>query len=200
MDQFMDDTESLLKEARLSNFDTPLFLYAQSTGGTIVSNYLIQRNPQEVRGAILSSPWLDLAFEPPKSKVRLAKIGGRLFPSLTQDNELNASHLSHDQHVVEAYNQDPLVHRKISARLFLDCYHGGKYAIEHAQRITVPTLIMHGSEDKITSFEASRKFSAQHPEMISFIPFDGQFHELHNESVQIAVFDTILEFLHKHTA
>jgi alpha-beta hydrolase superfamily lysophospholipase len=199
LNQLADDAESLLKEARKNNFDAPLFLYGHSTGGTVVAHYLTNRNTTELKGAILSSPWLELAFEPPAFKVMLAKVGSLLFPALTQDNELDASHLCHNHEIVQEYMNDPLVHHRISARLFLDCYKGGLAAIENAVHISIPTLVVHGTEDKITSHKGSEKFALKNPNHIKLELFPEQYHELHHEEVKDELFDKLLAFVEKNS-
>ena len=44
---------------------TPVFIYGHSLGGGIVLDYLIRKNPG-IKGAIVTSPWLRLSFEPSK--------------------------------------------------------------------------------------------------------------------------------------
>ena len=83
-----DDVEALMKHARLSQLDLPIFLYGHSWGGNIVSNFLLRRNASEVRGAILSSPWLKLSFEPKTVEKMLGQVMANIYPSFTQSNGL----------------------------------------------------------------------------------------------------------------
>jgi alpha-beta hydrolase superfamily lysophospholipase len=53
----------LLNECRKTFPGVPLFLYGHSLGGGMVLDYLLRKNPQ-VMGAIVTSPWLKLSFEP----------------------------------------------------------------------------------------------------------------------------------------
>ena len=73
----------------------PVYLYGHSLGGGIVLDYLLRVNPR-IKGAIVTSPWLRLSFEPPKIKVILASIMKNLMPGLVQPTGLNVSHISHD--------------------------------------------------------------------------------------------------------
>jgi alpha-beta hydrolase superfamily lysophospholipase len=107
----------LLNECRKTFPGIPLFLYGQSLGGGIVLDYLVRKDPK-IKGAIVTSPWLKLSFEPDESKVKLAGIMKNIFPGLIQTSGLIVDHISHDQKVVEAYKNDPLVHGKISVSLF----------------------------------------------------------------------------------
>ena len=57
-------------------------------------------------------------------------------------------------------------------------------------------LIMHGSADGLTSFEASKKLAAQNPAMVTFKEWTGFYHELHNEPEQREVFQYTLAWIH----
>ncbi len=46
----------------------PVFIYGHSLGGGMVLDYLLRRKP-EITGAIVTSPWLKLSFEPGKVKI-----------------------------------------------------------------------------------------------------------------------------------
>jgi len=82
------------------------------------ASYIIESHPP-LNGALLSSPSLKLAFEPARYKLVLANVMKKIMPSLVQPSGLIASHLSHDQKVVDDYVNDPLVHDRISVSLFL---------------------------------------------------------------------------------
>jgi len=56
---------------------------------------------------------------------------------------------------------------------------------------------MHGSADKITSPEASRKFAKKAGEKVTLKIWDGLYHETHNEPEQGEVFKKIKAKIHK---
>ena len=72
-----------------------------------------------------------------------------------------SDHISHDEDVVEKYKTDPLVHGKISVSLFHGAMNAAKYSLEHASELKIPTLLIHGSDDLITSPEGSREFAGK---------------------------------------
>jgi acylglycerol lipase len=176
----------------------PVFLYGHSLGGGIVLDYLLRRNPK-VKGAIVTSPFLRLAFEPPAIKLLLASVMKNLVPGLIQPSGLNADHLSHDKSVVEKYKNDPLVHGKISVSLFNASMEAAKYSLAHASELKIPILMLHGSDDLILSPEGSREFAAK-TDMAEFKIWDGGYHELHNEPFKNEVFAYIMKWLNKNLA
>ena len=196
-DLLLNDIEELMKQARSEYTETPIFLMGHSLGGNLVGNFIIKENVNELAGFILSSPWVRLAFEPPQWKANLAKKVAGILPSLTQSNELNTSDISRDPAVVQAYDEDPLVHGKISVRLFVDCYSNGMKLLETEKQIKIPGLVFHGTADKITDPKASEQFAAK-CEKMEFVAFEGSYHETLNDLDQQKVKDTMLEWLKKH--
>lgn len=198
-DVLMDDITVLLQETGQRFPDRPRFLYGHSLGGTLVLSYALRRKPQ-LAGAIVTSPLLRTAFQPPAWKLWLGKALYNLVPSFALSNELDPRGLSHDQRVVDAYVHDPLVHNRVSARLAMDMLLAGEWALEHASEFPVPLLLMHGAADPICSPQASREFASQVPGDCTFKLWDGLYHETHNEPEQEQVFAFMLEWLGKHAS
>ena len=192
-----EDVESLMKHARLNHLDLPIFLYGHSWGGNIVSNYLLRKNVSEVRGAILSSPWLQLSFEPKKIELVLGRVMEKIYPAFTQSNGLKEDSLSRDPKVGEAYINDPLVHQKISAGLFVDAYNNGLFALEQAHIVSKPVLIFHGTDDPITSWQASEKFAQTAGPLATLKLWPDMRHETHNEIGKEQVLDYLCSWLLK---
>lgn len=157
-------------------------------------NFFLRRKP-DVAGVIATGPWLKLAFDPPAMQVMLGKTMNNIAPSFTQNSNLETAALSHDQKVVDAYNHDPLVHAKISARLFVSIYEFGLWALDHAEEFSVPLLLMHGTADRITSSAASAEFAKRAGKVVTWHPWDGFYHEIHNEPEKAAVIKTMIDWL-----
>jgi alpha-beta hydrolase superfamily lysophospholipase len=176
----------------------PVFLYGHSLGGVIVLNYLLKNNPK-IKGAIVTSPALKLAFEPGKAKLALAALMKSIMPGLIQPTGLPVEYLSHDKAVVEKYVNDPLVHGKISVGLFHSWMNSSNYSLSHASDLKVPLLLLHGSDDKVCSPKGSIEFASKSG-MTELRIWDGGYHELHNEPFKQDVFDFILNWINKKLA
>jgi len=185
----------LLKSCKQTFPGCPVYLYGHSLGGGIVLNYLLRRKPK-IKGAIVTSPWLRLSFEPSRSKLIIASLMKRIVPGLIQPSGLNVKHLSHDEDVVSKYKNDPLVHDKISVGLFDGAMTSAKYSLTHASGLEIPTLLMHGSDDLICSPEGSREFAGK-TNMVELKIWDGGYHELHNEPFKDDVFKYIINWMKK---
>jgi acylglycerol lipase len=173
----------------------PVFIYGHSLGGGIALQYILQKNP-EIKGAVITSPWLRLSFEPTRFQLILAGIMKRVYPSLIQPTGLVINHISHDQNVIEAYISDPMIHDKISAGLFNSASSAGKYSLLHADDLKIPILLMHGSDDQISSPQGSRDFASK-TKMAELKIWDGGYHELQNETFKDDVFSYIEKWIEK---
>jgi alpha-beta hydrolase superfamily lysophospholipase len=185
--------EIMLTQCRKTFPGTPLFIYGHSLGGGLVLDYLVRKDPR-VKGAIVTSPWLRLSFEPEKNKVKLAGLVRNILPGLVQPSGLVVEHISHVPEVVEKYRKDPLVHDRISVSLFYNAMTSGINSIKNASNLKTPLLLIHGSDDKICSPEGSREFASKTP-LAEFRLWENGYHELHNESFSREVFDFIMNWI-----
>jgi len=194
---FLDDIACLLEKAVNLFPGIPVYLYGHSMGGGLVLNYAIRRKP-EIRGVISTSPWLRLKKEQPRIFITFSRFLRSLAPGLTISSGLDANGISRDTDVVKKYMEDPLVHNKISMRLFLAIHDAGLSAIKDAGKLTVPVLIMQGSDDLIVDPEASREFSEGVVHDVTFKLWDGLYHETHNEPEKDEVFSFLVQWLKIH--
>jgi alpha-beta hydrolase superfamily lysophospholipase len=117
-----------------------------------------------------------------------------ILPGLIQPSGLNVNYISHDVMVIEKYKNDPLVHNKISVSLFYAAMSAAKYSLIHASELSIPTLLLHGSEDLLTSPDGSREFAGK-TDMVELKVWEGGYHELHNEPFKEEVFKYILNWI-----
>jgi len=183
----MDDISAFIEQVKQKYPEKPLFLYGHSLGGNLVLNYALRIKPK-IQGVISSSAWLELAFQPPASKVNLAKLMVKILPSFSQPNGLEIAALAREPSVIEAYKNDPLVHDKISASLFLNIYEAGLWALEHASEFPLPLLMIHGTADRLSSVEGTRKFARAAGKKVKAVYLEGWYHETHNEAEKAEVF------------
>jgi alpha-beta hydrolase superfamily lysophospholipase len=176
----------------------PVFLYGQSLGGGIVLDYLLRKRP-EVKGAVLSSPWLKLSFQPHKFKILIASVMKYIIPGFIQQASLVIDHISHDREVINKYNADPLVHDKISVSLFHSAMSAASNSLAHASELKTPLLIMHGSDDMICSPEGSREFASK-TGMAELKIWEGGYHELHNEPFKQDVLEFMINWINTKIA
>ena len=173
--------------------EKPVFLYGHSMGGNVVTNYVL-RKKHNLRGTIATSPFLKLAFEPPKIKLAFGKIIQKIAPSITMGNELDANDISRDQNEVDKYVNDPLVHDKISPNFSLTFIDTGKWAIENANKLNSPMYLLHGTDDKIIDYKGTQEF-ANNSEKATLKLYEGGYHELQNDLCKKEMLQDVVNWL-----
>ena len=193
-DLLMDDLDRVYSKVKGDYPSLPVFLFGHSMGGNLVLNFLL-RKPNELKGALVTGPYLKLGFEPPKWKIALAKLTTKLWPTLSQPTGLELEALSRNNEVIRKYEDDEWVHDRITSAFFINVHFAGQYAIENASKVKAPLLIMHGTEDRLTSPEGSKEFANNANKNVSLKLWNGLYHELHNEPEKTDVFRFELEWI-----
>ena len=186
--------DRMTQEAQGLYPDIPYYLYGHSMGGNTTLNYLLRRQPS-VAGAIVTGPWLELAFKPPIFQMAGAYLASRLYPQYSSKRPMKAEDLTADPEMQNRYRTDPLVHGSISAGFFFGVQKAGLWAIGEASRLSVPLLLMHGGDDGVTSRAASRRFADRAGELCVYREWPGLKHELHNETSRGDVAAAVLAWL-----
>lgn len=173
----------------------PVFIYGHSLGGLITS-YLLLDHQDDYKGAILSAAPAKVPKTISPLTVALGKFLSRVAPKAGV-LPLDASHLSHDQSVVDAYNKDPLVyHGKTPARLSAEMLRAMIRVSNEASRISLPLFIIQGSEDKLVDPDGSQMLYENTSSTDKSIKFyEGFFHEVHNEPGREVMFKELEEWL-----
>lgn len=193
-DLLLNDLQSLIKITQNKYNNVPLFIYGHSLGGGLVINYLLKRDVSLIKAAIITSPWLLLTKKPPIAMLLLAKVGNVLFPSFQIPSGLDVNDLSNDKKVGIAYKDDPLTYNVITPRFFIDTYKAGIWASKNAEKLKIPALISHGTNDNITSHKASAQFANQ-SDFVEIKIWKGMKHELHNDIIKDEVLTFYLNWL-----
>jgi len=194
-DHLLDDIESfLVKSQNQIGQDLPQFLYGHSLGANLVLSYALRRKA-DLTGVIATGPSLKLAFEPPKFKLFLGKVLANVLPSFSMSSELETAALSRDAAVVKAYEDDVYVHDRISARLAMDLFASGQYALDHAEDWHLPLLLMHGTCDRISLYTATQQFANRGNGFIDLAIYDDCYHEIHNDLEKDKVITKMIAWL-----
>jgi alpha-beta hydrolase superfamily lysophospholipase len=97
---------------------------------------------------------------------------------------------------VAAYRTDPLVHGKISTRMFSEWQRAAAENLERAGEITLPFLILAGTADALIDPEGSRELHRRAPTSELQL-LEGRFHEPFNDQGNKEVFALIAKWLRK---
>jgi len=185
-DYFMD-VEAFTDLARQANANLPLYLplylLGHSMGGLIVISYLL-RQPLDLAGAVISSPSLGIHPEsrPPLALRLLVGLLSRVAPRARFPTDLDTRVLSHDPAVIQAYIEDPLVSRKVSARWYAEVLKAMKLANAQAGALRTPILLMQSGDDRLVDPAAPARWAAGAPAgLVELVTWEGFYHEMFNE-------------------
>lgn len=195
-DALLDDLAEVLDDTRrhiAQPWSCPLILLGHSMGGLVAASF-VQRRMAPVDALVLSSPALQAGLGMLQKK--FIDLLNRFAPNLTLGNGLDASKISHDLAVVQAYEKDRRVHDRISARLARFIDDNGPAVLAAAPGWSVPTLLMYAGEDKLVRPAGSAAFAKAAPRsVVSSERFEGMYHELFNEDDPSAVFARLRHWL-----
>jgi alpha-beta hydrolase superfamily lysophospholipase len=97
-------------------------------------------------------------------------------------NELDAGKISRDPDVVKAYQNDSLVHDRVSARFFTEFMAAMETVNQQASSLQVPILMQVAGDDHLVNARTSEKFFEK-LEMAdkTLYVYEGLYHEGYNE-------------------
>jgi len=186
----LDETRKLAGGAH-----KPLIVLGHSMGG-LVTSAAVAENLRPVDGLVLSSP--ALATDVNALQKILLKVMPKMAPHLCVDNGLKAQFLARDPEVVQAYRQDPMVHRQISAGLAQWIVQQGQRVRAAAGQWATPTLLMYAGQDRLVAPRGSAEFAALSPPCVLTHVFEDMYHEIFNDPQREIVLETLKDWLDEH--
>ncbi len=193
------DAEAIVQDAKIviddfaRQLSAPPLLLGHSLGGLFAA-YFATRALSPLGGLILSSPALRIRLAGGQKLLLL--ILGAIAPGLGIPNGLDSKYLSHRQDVVDAYDNDPLVHPKISARLLRAMLAAIEFAQAHASALRVKTLLLVAGDDHLVDASGSDAFFGKlAPGVGTMHRYADYYHEIFNETGAARVFGDVRAWL-----
>ena len=174
--QFHDDLEHSMAWLRTLEPTVPLVLYGHSLGGLVCLGYVLDGRVQPDL-LVVSAPAISAAV--PAWQKAFVAVLGRVAPGTRVANRLDPGALAKDPAVWARYIADPLNEHRSTVRL------GGAAFAEQARvrasldRLSIPTLVIHGGEDRLVPTATSEPFEGRRA--VTRRVYPGVRHELHNE-------------------
>ena len=192
---YTEDLKTFFDMVRVDHSSEKVFLIGHSVGGTIALAYCINYQ-NEVDGLILSGATIKPGNSLSPTKILLARLLSLIMPKMAVD-VIDASAISQDQAVVDAYIHDSLVYRgKIRARLGVELLKIMQELPNQMSETRLPILIMSGSTDRLSNPEGSQILYdciSSRDKTLKF--YDGLYHEIFNEPGRDQVFNDMDNWL-----
>lgn len=197
-DDYVEDVISVFNWICRSESELPLFLLGHSMGGAVATHFAALYG-RALHGLVLSAPAYLVGGAISPFVVAAGRALARVAPLFSLPKAADASFISRDAAVVDAFVNDPL------------CCHNNTFqqgaAVLEAlaempalcSRILSPLLILHGSGDRIIRLEGSFELlraSGSADRTLHVLP--GSYHEAHNDLDRETCFALLLQWLDGH--
>ncbi|MBI2372437.1 MAG: lysophospholipase [Deltaproteobacteria bacterium] len=193
-DDYHYDLGAALSEVRSRANKKPIFLFAHSMGALASMHWLLKGAGKDVRGLVMSSPYLGLALEVPEVLKLLGRAMSGLIPTFSRPAPIRGVDVARDPEFIAAHGRDPMNHGVATARWFTEA----SKAMEHVKRdaglLTLPTLLLYAGHDAVADArETERLATSLRMSDKTIRRFDAAHHELVHEppSEREEVFEAI---------
>jgi acylglycerol lipase len=179
IEDFTDDVETLVKQAKSENPGLPVFMLGHSAGGVSACVYALDHQ-SEIDGLICES----FAYELPVPEIVLTFLKGLSYITPhTHVFSLKNKDFTRDEKVVEEMNNDVLIKGESQpAQTAKTLLNAAERLKEEFPSITLPVLILHGTADKATKPSGSQHFyDAAGSNDKTLKLYEGHFHDLLND-------------------
>lgn len=189
--ELADDVNSAVQLMKQDYPNLPIFVIGHSMGGFSVVAFGT-KYPHQVNGIVTSGALTRL------NNPDIASIPEGTPPETILPNELSDGVCS-DPDVIEAYVQDPMVPKEITASIFIELTKGTDFLKMNAASLVEPILILHGQNDALVAEKDSRDLYGEvGSEDKQLIIYPKLFHEIFNEPVKYSIYQTVVDWLDGH--
>lgn len=197
-EDYIDTLEIFFSMVRKWQPGKPVFMIGHSLGGLIGVVYLLDHQAG-LAGAVISGPAVSVPQNVSPLTVAMGKLLSTIAPKLGLIG-LKADGVSRDPAVVRAYVDDPLVYTgKTPVRSAAEALKAMQRVSAEARRITLPILILQGSEDKLVDPKGAQMlYDKVGSTDKTYKLYEGLYHEVHNEPEHDRVLGDVGAWLEAH--
>lgn len=199
-DRYVEDFEVFRRRAAEDLPDgVPVFLLGHSMGGLIALRWLEAHRGGGLRGAILSAPLLGIAKQAARWKTALSGVLSKVLPWVPIPNEIDPSELSSDAAYIRSYREDPLVHARITPRLYTEMVAAMEAAVAEKDRLPRPLLFLIPGADSIVREKDALRLAESLDGDVVIQRYPGFHHESLNELERARPVGDLLGWLEART-
>jgi alpha-beta hydrolase superfamily lysophospholipase len=198
-EEYVSDAAELVGFLQDRATGAPSFLFGHSFGGLVAASLVLAQPSLPLRGIVLGSPYFGLALDVPRAKRIAGKIASRIAPKLALPAGIRGTALTHDPAIARAYDEDPLVFKRATARWFTETAAAQDRAIARAGSLTMPLYVVMGDQDRVAKLSRAREFfQAAGSSDKTWDERPGLLHEVLNEPQWRPIADCLAEWIAAH--
>jgi alpha-beta hydrolase superfamily lysophospholipase len=196
-EDYVDDVSTVYRWICRELDPLPLFILGHSLGGAITISFL-EHYQKAFSGCILSAPAFKVGEAVNPLTIAIGRQLVKILPTLRISGNSDKSAISRDPEVVKSFLEDPLCCHTNTANQGKEILDQLPKLPSIATKLTLPTLIAHGSLDKIIKLEGSfelLKCLSSPDRTLHIIP--GGYHEPHNDIGKEDYFSALILWLNR---
>ena len=194
---YVNEVDQLVDIAKAAHQGLPIFMLGHSAGGVISCLYTLEHQ-EKINGLICES----FAYQIPAPDFALAILKGlsHLAPHL-HTIKLKNEDFSRNAAIVEAMNNDPLIaHESQPSKTMEQLVIADERLKKEFPLITLPVLILHGTNDKAAKYSGSQFFYDNAGSSDKTLKlYEGHYHDLLNDLDKEKVMADIQKWVIEHT-
>ncbi|HRV93480.1 MAG TPA: lysophospholipase [Anaerolineae bacterium] len=195
-EDYVNDLATFVTIAKSEEPGLPVFLLGHSAGGVVSCVYTIEHQ-DELAGFICES----FAHEVPAPDFALAVLKGlsHVAPH-AHVLKLKNEDFSRDPEVVAAMNDDPLIAHEVQpTQTVAEMVRADERLKVEFPQITLPVLILHGTEDKATKPSGSQRFYDMASSTDKSLKlYEGHYHDMLNDLGKEEVMADVKAWINDH--
>ena len=179
--------------------DRPVVMLGHSMGSLIAALSVLEA-PDRYAALVLSGTALDAGSDVPAPIIAALKGMARLAPRARLSPPLDVDGICSDPAVVRAYQEDPLVDQgRPRLGTALGILRAAEAIHKRADRLTLPTLLLHGDDDPLTPISGAEWMAANvGTDDVELRRYAGR-HEIFNEPIGSEVVADVISWLTDRT-
>jgi len=202
-DEYVADIHNLYSWVKERHPQTPIFISGHSVGALIALKYgLTLAKKTDIKGFIVSSPWLENAVKIPEIVKKIARLLAGIYPTFAVKPPSVTDVLTHDKEITARHHRDEEIGLRgttASAKASAESEKTQAWLLENMKTWErFPLFAVVAGDDHLATPETSKKALKSVPsKLLTLIVHKKNFHENFNEVNREETFKGIAKWIQK---
>jgi len=202
-DEYVADIHKLYSWVKERHPKSPIFIISHSNGALIALKYgLTLAENADIRGFIVSSPWLENRVKIPAIMKKIARLIAGIYPTFAVKPPSVTDVLTHDEKITSRHHRDEEIGLRgaaASAKLGVESERTQAWVIENLKAWKrFPVYAVLAGDDQLADVESSKNALNSIPsKLLTLIVHEKNFHENFNEVNREETFKGISKWMQK---